>query len=87
MGVVLPMFAADGVTGAWNQTWAATAPVEGKAWTSPSGENVAKGKTVKTGEYYTPVAKEGGDNKISKDVKLAGELWEWTEGELRERGY
>jgi retinol dehydrogenase-12 len=42
---------------------------------------------VKSGEYYVPVAKEGGDNKISNDMKWAGELWEWTEKELSEKGY
>jgi retinol dehydrogenase-12 len=85
IGWILPMIASNARVGAFNQTWAATAPVVGKAWTEKDGEGAVK--RVKSGEYYVPVAKEGGDNKISKDMKLAGELWEWTEKELSEKGY
>lgn len=79
------MIASNASVGAFNQTWAATAPVVGKAWTEKDGKGAEK--TVKSGHYYVPVAKEGGDNSISKDMKLAGELWEWTEKELSEKGY
>lgn len=74
-------------TGAWNQTWAATAPVEGKAWTKSEWKEGRKVPEVRNGAYYTPVAKEGGQTKLAKDPELARQLWEWTEEQLREKGY
>ena len=85
---VLPSVMATAVVGAYNQTWAATAPVVGKAWTEKAGgEKKAGMKLVTSGNYYVPVAKDGGDNKISKDLVLARKLWDWTEKELQEKGY
>ena len=79
---------ATAVVGAYNQTWAATAPVVGKAWTERAeGGKKAGMKMVTSGNYYVPVAKDGGDNKISKDLVLARKLWDWTEKELQEKGY
>ncbi|MCJ1358680.1 MAG: Ankyrin-3 [Icmadophila ericetorum] len=43
--------------------------------------STARREDVGTGEYYVPVGVEGGSKK-SRDAKLAGELWEWTEREL-----
>lgn len=36
----------------------------------------------KSGGFYVPVGKLGGTTRASRDEKLAGELWEWTEREL-----
>lgn len=49
--------------GAKNQLWAAS---------------VDKSKIV-SGEYYEPVGKPGGHTAASKDEKLSGELYAWTE--------
>ena len=72
--------------GAWNQTWAATAPVEGKPWTKlvKADRQVVE---VRNGSYYAPVAKEGGQTKLAKDPELARRLWEWGEEQLQARGY
>ena len=55
---------------AWNQQWAATAPV-GK------GE-----KEVISGEYYEPVAVHVKPSGDGANDKLAEELWRWTEKQL-----
>ncbi|KAK3313047.1 hypothetical protein B0H66DRAFT_569423 [Apodospora peruviana] len=52
--------------GVKNQLWAATGQPK---------------ESVVSGEYYVPVGKAGG-SALSKDDKLAAELWEWTEKEL-----
>jgi NAD(P)-dependent dehydrogenase (short-subunit alcohol dehydrogenase family) len=83
VGWMLPLIATNAVVGAYNQTWAATAPVVGKAWTVKSDVK----KSVTNGAYYTPVAKDGGDSKPSKDMALAEKLWDWTEKELASKGY
>jgi len=57
--------------GALTQLWTAT----------------AKKEDVKTGSYYTPIAREGGESASAKNEKLAAKLWEWTEGEFRALGY
>ena len=44
-------------------------------------------KEVQNGMYYVPLMKEGTQSKFAKDEKLAETLWEWTEEQLRERGY
>lgn len=56
--------------GAWNQTWAAVAPV---------GEN-----GVTSGTFYWPVGLANKDSAMAKDEqgKLSEKLWEWTEKEL-----
>ena len=35
-------------------------------------------------DFYEPVGKVGTASKYSGDVKLAGELWEWTEEQLKD---
>ena len=55
---------------AWNQQWAATAPL-GKG----EGE-------VESGVYYEPVGVKGKLLKAAADDELAAKLWEWTEKEL-----
>ena len=47
----------------------------------------ATSKEAKTGTYYVPVAKENPGSGYSKDEKLAGELWDWTEKELAKHGH
>ncbi|KAF8992356.1 oxidoreductase [Cyathus striatus] len=54
--------------GTWNTLWAST---------------VDKGGVV-NGEFYEPVGKPGKHARESKNEKLAGELWEWTENQLEE---
>ena len=82
-GALFTVIAATAVVGAYNQTWCATASVEGKPWT---GEKRV-GRSVKSGAYYTPVAKEGGRTAMAMDDKLAREMWAWTEKELVSKGY
>jgi NAD(P)-dependent dehydrogenase (short-subunit alcohol dehydrogenase family) len=57
--------------GAWNQLWAAT----------------VKKEALKSGAYYSPVGKAGGESTFAKNEKLAKKLWEWTEGEFAAHGY
>lgn len=38
---------------------------------------------AKSGLFYVPVAKENLGSKYSQDPKLAAELWDWTEAELK----
>lgn len=56
--------------GALNQLWAA----------------VGNKERVKSGTYYVPVGKEGG-NAASKVAGKPDELWEWQEAEFRKLGY
>jgi NAD(P)-dependent dehydrogenase (short-subunit alcohol dehydrogenase family) len=55
---------------AWNQQWAATAPL-GK------GE-----KMVESGCYYEPIGIEGRLLRKANDDELAEKLWQWTQLEL-----
>jgi NAD(P)-dependent dehydrogenase (short-subunit alcohol dehydrogenase family) len=60
--------------GAWNQLWAAT---------------VEKEKLV-NGGYYLPVGVPGKGSYMTgyaRDDKLADQLWDWTEEELKKHGY
>lgn len=57
---------------AWNQQWAATAPLG-------DGE-----RQVQTGTFYMPVAKKGTTTKKGNDPELEKQLWDWTEEELKE---
>ena len=57
--------------GALNQLWAATGPKD----------------KVKSGAYYAPVGKEGGESKLSRDEALQAKLWEWQEEEFKKHGY
>ena len=49
--------------------------------------SAATSQEAKTGMYYVPTATESSGSKYSRDSKLAGELWEWTEQQLTEHGY
>ena len=42
---------------------------------------------VVSGEYYDPVGKGGAASKASNDEKRARELWDWTEQELKAKGF
>lgn len=42
---------------------------------------------IKNGQYYVPVATENAGSDYSRDEKLAGTLWDWTESELTKHGY
>ena len=42
----------------------------------------ATSQDAKSGEFYHPVGVAGKGSKLSKDEKLAKELWEWTDEEL-----
>lgn len=53
--------------GAWNQTWAATAPHD----------------KVKSGTFYWPTGITGKDSKLALDDEVSEKLWEWTEKELQ----
>jgi NAD(P)-dependent dehydrogenase (short-subunit alcohol dehydrogenase family) len=76
------LVAMNPTVGAYNQTWASVAPVEGKVGTGKEGV-----RPVKQGGYYVPVAKEGGSSTQAKDGEVAKKLWEWTEAELKKHGY
>jgi retinol dehydrogenase 12 len=43
----------------------------------------ATGSGVVSGEYYEPVGVPGTRTKKSKDLEMGKELWEWTQGELK----
>ena len=74
-----------------------TASVEDKSsvLTKPTTETIedkgpqvrSDAKEVQNGMYYVPLMKEGTQSKFAKDKKLAEMLWEWTEEQLKERGY
>jgi len=57
--------------GVYNQPWAA----------------VGDKDKVKSGEYYAPVGKGGGQSSVGKDMMLAAKLWEWQEAEFAKKGY
>ena len=64
--VLVPIVRALGLTaieGAKNQLWAAS---------------IDKSK-ITSGEYYEPVGKPGGHTAASKNAKLRGDLYDWTE--------
>ena len=61
--------------GALNQLWAVSAK---------KGE---KAKEVRSGAYYVPLANAEGESRWAKDESLAKKLWEWSEGEVEEKGY
>jgi retinol dehydrogenase-12 len=55
-------------------------PVEKGAWNQLWA---ATSPDIKSGEYYTPVAVTGGRSGNANNEKLARELWDWTENELK----
>ena len=63
--------------GAWNQTWAATAPI------AAAGDKTGQ-EGVKTGAFYWPVGLLNKDSALAKDEQgtLSEKLWDWTEKEL-----
>jgi hypothetical protein len=42
---------------------------------------------VGCGVFYFPVAKVHTGSEVERDEGLVDVLWEWTEGEFRERGF
>lgn len=46
-----------------------------------------KKEAVKSGVFYFPGVSEWDGNAITKNSKLADELWNWTEAELKSKGY
>ncbi|EGR49279.1 uncharacterized protein TRIREDRAFT_59830 [Trichoderma reesei QM6a] len=66
-----PLVYHDVSYGALTQLWAAT---------------VDKSK-LKQGGFYVPVGKLDSKNKFAVDDDMQKRLWEWTEGELEQRGY
>ncbi|OCK76751.1 NAD(P)-binding protein [Lepidopterella palustris CBS 459.81] len=47
----------------------------------------ATAKEVESGRFYYPVGVEHKGRGFPENKKLAGELWEWTEKQLEEKGY
>jgi hypothetical protein len=43
-------------------------------------------KVQDIGQYFTPVAKKTQPSKKANNAKLAADLWDWTEKEMRSRG-
>jgi hypothetical protein len=39
------------------------------------------------GSYYVPVAKKQDPSALAQDGKLARRLWEWSEMQLKEKGF
>jgi retinol dehydrogenase 12 len=84
------LFHTNADQGAWGQVWAATAPIKGRPETKKSvGEKGGRMdvREVSSGGYYVPLMKEGTRSAFAKNGELAKELWEWTEQQLRGRGY
>ncbi|KAI4176857.1 MAG: hypothetical protein LQ343_000714 [Gyalolechia ehrenbergii] len=69
--IVGPLFMADVPTGTLNQLWAA----------------VGKKSEVVSGNYYTPISRRSSGSSWAQKSDLARELWEWTEKDLRAKGY
>ena len=57
--------------GSRNQLWAAT----------------SKREDVVSGGYYKPIGILSKGNSLAQNSKLAKELWEWTENELKSKGF
>ena len=68
--------------GAYNQTWAATAPVKGK-----KGSKVEGTTEVEGGKYYVPVTKMSPGTAFARNSELAGQLWKWSEEQMEKHGY
>ncbi|PTB69594.1 NAD(P)-binding protein [Trichoderma citrinoviride] len=66
-----PLVYHDVAYGALTQLWAAT---------------VGKDK-LQQGGFYVPIAQLESKNKYVADADMQRRLWEWTEGELKQRGY
>ena len=64
-------FLPDVPTGALNQIWAST---------------VSKDK-IENGAYYVPVAKVSQGNSTVSNTSRDAELWDWTEHELKSKGF
>lgn len=45
------------------------------------------GKGVQSGSFYSPVGKLGGENELVKSDELCLKLWDWTNMELKTRGF
>ena len=47
----------------------------------------ATGNGVQQGRYYVPTAQLGNESAYARDEELVDRLWEWTEEELKGKGY
>lgn len=47
----------------------------------------AVAKDVRSGVYYTPVGHQASGSANARNEKLAAELWDWTEKELKKQGF
>lgn len=65
----------------WATTWWKMVPVKegvkNQLWAATVGKD-----GIANGGYYEPVGIPGAHDKLSKDSKLAGELWDWTQKAL-----
>ena len=71
MSLLGPLIFASLPDGAKNQLWAAT----------------TKKKNLQNGAYYKPVASLSKGSANAQSEKLAKTLWNWTEEELKKKGY
>lgn len=69
--VMGPLVMSDVRTGALTQLWAAGAHKD----------------QVESGTYYTPIARANLGSKRAQDDQLAEWLWDWTESELKAKGF
>ncbi|KAL9613538.1 MAG: hypothetical protein Q9167_001923 [Letrouitia subvulpina] len=69
--VIGPLIMSDVQTGALTQLWAAGAHKD----------------QVESGFYYTPIARANQGSKRAQDDQLAERLWDWTESELKAKGF
>jgi retinol dehydrogenase 12 len=47
----------------------------------------ATSKGAQTGKYYVPIARESAGSAYSRNMELAGKLWEWSESEIARHGF
>jgi NAD(P)-dependent dehydrogenase (short-subunit alcohol dehydrogenase family) len=66
--------------------WGAPGPEEGD-WTSLWCAVSPDLRTENNGGYFAPVGKRTRASRWGEDEVMAGKLWEWTEGKLKECGF
>lgn len=71
LAIVVRLFFLDAHEGAKPQLFAAT----------------GKKEVVKSGAFYVPCVREREGNAMTRNGKLAEELWVWTEAELKSKGF
>jgi len=62
-------------------------PLETAAYTSLFAIAGPNFQREMSGEYLKPVGIIGKTTSTAQDPKLAEELWEWTENEMRSKGF